>query len=1542
MRWLVRAFREALKQTRDSFREFKFEDWQVLLGKHIPVCDTQYAVREDDLDVHGKTVQESVEVESASASVSQKETQVNGVTEALDRLTKTVAASVENMTQSVEACLGQCVVRLDSDRQARVEKTSVDQSCVNTHDPSASQLCGTRDTPVVLAQAANPEKIDVQRAVTERIESYLLAHGVPTTASRTNLGKGQPVRSLLLGLYTRRGVGITRKTGGFSLLQELHELAKTCVVPPAYTSITINVVTDSCVQEHRDVNNVGISTVFVCGVFTGGAFRQGCNRICVKQGWFQFQGQVPHEVEQVQGTRISIVYFTPMGFQGIPRHLRTRLVEFGFPYEQVMSYHAPMLLTSVACKKSPRALSARTWSDFGCMRDQHVLIEYACYEDSLLSAAFELEGGLAVRLGLPDTDLTSEQGREKFRDIVERATEVAKGVVLWVSIPCSSWSSLQQLNVQKYGSDWLGERQLKALPLVHAAIDAVKFCLMKGGQVVWEWPHRLCAWKLPEVEALVSGFGHTTRVDACAYGFQHKGVPCKKPWLLKSSMPLVRLERLCACTTPHIPCEGGSHVSGSARYTESMARTAARSLLSGLRKIQREKMSETLACASEPDEDESDDDRVYHPPLMADVSDPDGEVDVSDDGDDDLVRELFGEEEEDEVVNEETSMHVPDSELHVSTPLNPEAQLLHEESGHYPKSPYCPICQLSDGTVHRHKHLKKNEVGMVAVDLAGPFFPDRVGEKYALVAVWVGHYNHKAISLPFVELISSRLAVEVFEALTRVRNQLENLVSSVLPAVRHDDRRVKGLRIMRLHTDRASEFLGIVSRDWARENHIHATQTGSHSPESNGRAECCIRVVKSLVRRSLLASGLSTEFWGYSARHAGEMLRAHSLRKAGDKMVVQPLPFGSVVAVRRPGQAHKFRPFEGRGKLGKLILHETGTRRCFILDGEDRIWKGFSAERDDFIPDEYIGEGWTKIKLVTGRHAWFHPENGLFRLTQPPILDDTPLERVIEEGEEDLIPTDINYELDLLPLNSDVPEADSGVVNSDMTSVGCFSQTQNVLVLERKLPDTPRLHEMNSPDVLLEHATSRSTNEHGAETPTENEEGYCCGCGRLVWQMCGHVVEYCPHYTCLDCRVGYHYDGVRVWACIHHPELPMVESCKKQTTHRQGEGLCSTYSGTHGSSCAVACSSLGHAASKSVTCALGESEETSLVSRAVAKRVSFKEPLIETWVEFEVESISLSTSENAKRTRCLGRRNIPRESGNVAVALSAQPGGAAKSLARKRREAQALQEMPDVGKLALCKAVPITAEAVRNTKGTERGLWKTALQSELASLDDNRVFYKITADRAQELQRAGAASVPARLVLVLKPDDGGFKRKARIVACGNFIGQYEAYDVSNLDAAVFRAVLQVAARKEHRVGVLDIRTAFLNAEIEPGRMVIVRPPGLLKDFGLQNPGEAWVLCKALYGLRESPGLWAEHRDNVLKEMTVVIGGVRYRWLQCLTHSSVWLLVAEKERLRVQDLRRGKSRGDIMEELSCMSESEIPDGFDFPLVENVAAFLCVYV
>eukprot|EP00971_Amphidinium_carterae_P279436 5547288-Amphidinium_carterae.1 len=70
----------------------------------------------------------------------------------------------------------------------------------------------------------------------------------------------------------------------------------------------------------------------------------------------------------------------------------------------------------------------------------------------------------------------------------------------------------------------------------------------------------------------------------------------------------------------------------------------------------------------------------------------------------------------------------------------------------------------------------------------------------------------------------------------------------------------------------------------------------------------------------------------------------------------------------------------------------------------------------------------------------------------------------------------------------------------------------------------------------------------------------------------------------------------------------------------------------------------------------------------------------------------------------------------------------------------------------------------------------------MSSLEAHRVFYKLPQGGGNAIADAkakGAIVVPARVVLVLKLDSSqpdGFKRKARIVACGNFAEEYEHFE----------------------------------------------------------------------------------------------------------------------------------------------------------------------
>eukprot|EP00435_Cladocopium_sp_Y103_P038236 s1075_g10.t1 len=113
----------------------------------------------------------------------------------------------------------------------------------------------------------------------------------------------------------------------------------------------------------------------------------------------------------------------------------------------------------------------------------------------------------------------------------------------------------------------------------------------------------------------------------------------------------------------------------------------------------------------------------------------------------------------------------------------------------------------------------------------------------------------------------------------------------------------------------------------------------------------------------------------------------------------------------------------------------------------------------------------------------------------------------------------------------------------------------------------------------------------------------------------------------------------------------------------------------------------------------------------------------------------------------------------------------------------------------------------------------------------------------------------------------GGKKKARIVACGNFTAkdaQDELYAGTG-DAVTMRILLKWAAERQWRGVILDIKTAFflcgtlLYLQEHFGGVELVR-------MKLVEEGALWRPTKALYGFRKSPRLWGNHRDATMRRM----------------------------------------------------------------------------
>eukprot|EP00971_Amphidinium_carterae_P142583 2824693-Amphidinium_carterae.4 len=214
------------------------------------------------------------------------------------------------------------------------------------------------------------------------------------------------------------------------VLPLLHELAKGCAESFGYTSISVNVMRDCSIREHVDYNNLGRSHVFVCGQFEGGAFKQGDSTIDPRDSWFAFWGQWPHSVEHVSGVRISIVYYVPNRIYALrPEHWK-RLRDLGFAVDEVLRVSVPKLLSAHAATACSKSSAHGNLCDSLDIAGKYVLVEYACFSDSALSLAFEEKGGVAIRLGLHNVDLSTEEGNTAYKHLIRHIQKWSAGAVV--------------------------------------------------------------------------------------------------------------------------------------------------------------------------------------------------------------------------------------------------------------------------------------------------------------------------------------------------------------------------------------------------------------------------------------------------------------------------------------------------------------------------------------------------------------------------------------------------------------------------------------------------------------------------------------------------------------------------------------------------------------------------------------------------------------------------------------------------------------------------------------------------------------------------------------------------------------------------------------------------------------------------------------------------------------------------------------------------------------------------------------------------------
>ena len=241
----------------------------------------------------------------------------------------------------------------------------------------------------------------------------------------------------------------------------------------------------------------------------------------------------------------------------------------------------------------------------------------------------------------------------------------------------------------------------------------------------------------------------------------------------------------------------------------------------------------------------------------------------------------------------------------------------YHQMDHGVRDPHCDHCKRALGPLYHHKIVGNRHLPVFTFDFSGPH-PRKVNmAQYLLVAVWsLGHMR-----LLWAFGVESRQASVVLPCLQSCFEDLRALTGGSRPP------------ILRLHSDKASEFLSPSIRTYLSQQGVRQTVNSGYDPQANGLAERWIGIVKVRATALLADVRLPPEYWSYACRWVA-YVHTHRVTEIP---INKTLPhFGDVVVMH---QAFKKPPsFENRGSTGVCLGHDTrisgGVLVVSVINGE--------------------------------------------------------------------------------------------------------------------------------------------------------------------------------------------------------------------------------------------------------------------------------------------------------------------------------------------------------------------------------------------------------------------------------------------------------------------------------------------------------------------------------------------------------------------------------------------------------------------------------
>jgi hypothetical protein len=180
------------------------------------------------------------------------------------------------------------------------------------------------------------------------------------------------------------------------------------------------------------------------------------------------------------------------------------------------------------------------------------------------------------------------------------------------------------------------------------------------------------------------------------------------------------------------------------------------------------------------------------------------------------------------------------------------------------------------------------------------------------------------------------------------------------------------------------------------------------------------------------------------------------------------------------------------------------------------------------------------------------------------------------------------------------------------------------------------------------------------------------------------------------------------------------------------------------------------------------------------------------------------------------------------------------------RQSQRLRHAANMLTMKRPEEEPRTIEEALS--GPDADHWRQAMDEEYRSLIENGTWEIVDSN-------PGIKPIPVKWVYKIKRDSSGRieRYKARLVVKGFM--QQQGVDFDEVFAPVskhttLRTLLSIVAHEDLEMHQLDIKTAFLNGELEE-QVYMKQPPGYEEG----GPNKVCHLKKTLYGLRQAPRAW---------------------------------------------------------------------------------------